>query len=416
MNNAYGTVGMAGNQGDTRPSAYLNYILYDKDYKLLDMGWTAVPASASFAQQQMTIPTVTVKEPGYIFVYLSYEGQSNQWVNFDDFKVTHTKTNVIQSNDYYPFGLSAATSWTREGNRNDFLYNAGSEKNNVSGWYDLPFRNYDAALGRFMQVDPMSVSEMATYQYGANNPVFFNDPMGSDKKSNAQIHADGMAAFHDRVNASASYSGFDTEWATDGGGGGGFGFRGVAEQMKAEGEMRAEANNAKGDPAATAAFGRKYGEEQEVWYEWMEYGGVVNTKSVRVILKPKGGSDTSGCPPGIDCDKFKFSRTDDNGSKWYTPVKTDHHIGKLLEYTKDGKVVEHDIYAKNMMDGIKRTFLEAFPIFKTEAGQELGQDVTESILEKIIKWPFPIPVPFFPENPLPDPSPGWNITPKLAPK
>ncbi|HEY0655283.1 MAG TPA: RHS repeat-associated core domain-containing protein, partial [Chryseosolibacter sp.] len=187
---------MAGNQGDTRPSAYLNYILYDKDYKLLDMGWTAVPASANFAQQQMTIPTVTVKEPGYIFVYLSYEGQSNQWVNFDDFKVTHTKTNVIQSNDYYPFGLSASTSWTREGSKNDFLYNAGSEINVTTGWYDLPFRNYDPALGRFMQVDPMSVSEMATYQYGGNNPVMMNDPMGLSKNSDAAAAAQASIRKH----------------------------------------------------------------------------------------------------------------------------------------------------------------------------------------------------------------------------
>jgi hypothetical protein len=40
------------------------------------------------------IPKIT--EPGYVFVYLSYEGESNNWVYFDDLKVTHTKTNIIQ--------------------------------------------------------------------------------------------------------------------------------------------------------------------------------------------------------------------------------------------------------------------------------------------------------------------------------
>jgi RHS repeat-associated protein len=102
-------------------------------------------------------------------------------VNFDDFKVTHTKTNVIQYNEYYPFGLQASTSWTRENNKNDFLYNAGSELNVTSGWYDLFFRNYDPALGRFMQVDPMATSEIATYQYAGNNPVVFNDPIGASR-------------------------------------------------------------------------------------------------------------------------------------------------------------------------------------------------------------------------------------------
>jgi RHS repeat-associated protein len=177
VNEALTMGGTGGNQGDANPGAYLNYILYDKDYNFITAGWQA--AAGLNAPQQISIPTVTVKEPGYIFVYLSYENESNNYVEFDDFKVTHTKTNVIQYNEYYPFGLQASTSWTRENSKNDFLYNAGSELNATSGWYDLPYRNYDAALGRFMQVDPLATSEMATYQYAGNNPVFFNDPMGA---------------------------------------------------------------------------------------------------------------------------------------------------------------------------------------------------------------------------------------------
>ncbi|MBS1489715.1 MAG: hypothetical protein JSS93_04250, partial [Bacteroidetes bacterium] len=37
-------------------------------------------------------------------------------------------------------------SWTRDNTRNNFLYNEGSELNTTTGLYDLPFRNYDAAL------------------------------------------------------------------------------------------------------------------------------------------------------------------------------------------------------------------------------------------------------------------------------
>lgn len=75
---------------------------------------------------------------------------------FDDFKVTHTKTNVIQYNEYYPFGLQTANSWTRENASNNYLYNGGSELNANSGWYETFFRSYDAALGRFLQVDPLA--------------------------------------------------------------------------------------------------------------------------------------------------------------------------------------------------------------------------------------------------------------------
>jgi len=171
---------MAGNQGDSQPSAYLNYILFDKDYKFLDMGWEPVPSSADFTKQKISIPTVNVREPGYIFVYLSYEGESNNWVYFDDFQVTHTPTNVIQYNEYYPFGLQTSTSWTRENHRNDYLYNEGSELNPNSGWYETFFRGYDPALGRFLQVDPLAsvIPNYSPYAYANNNPVLLNDPWG----------------------------------------------------------------------------------------------------------------------------------------------------------------------------------------------------------------------------------------------
>jgi RHS repeat-associated protein len=77
-------------------------------------------------------------------------------VYFDDFKVTQTKSNVIQYNEYYPFGLQTSTSWTRDNSKNDFLYNAGSELNASSGWYETMFRGYDPAIGRFLQVDPLA--------------------------------------------------------------------------------------------------------------------------------------------------------------------------------------------------------------------------------------------------------------------
>ena len=40
-------------------------------------------------------------------------------------------------------------------------------------------RNYDAALGRFFQVDPMASKDhtMLPFAYGGNNPVNLNDPM-----------------------------------------------------------------------------------------------------------------------------------------------------------------------------------------------------------------------------------------------
>ncbi|WP_276374120.1 DUF6443 domain-containing protein [Chryseolinea sp. H1M3-3] len=168
-----------GNQGSTQPAAYLNYILFDANYKVLDMGWKLCPAT-TFTKQKLVFNTLSIKEPGTIFIYLSYDNDSNNWVYFDDLKVTHTKSNVVQYNEYYPFGHQTSASWTRENSSNNFLYNGASEFNKNSAWYDTFFRNYDPLLGRFHQIDPLAnaMSSITPYNYAANDPVFYNDPNG----------------------------------------------------------------------------------------------------------------------------------------------------------------------------------------------------------------------------------------------
>jgi RHS repeat-associated protein len=176
---AIGAFVPGGNQGSNRPAAYLNYILFDENYNLVDMGWQLAPAT-TFTKQKLSFSTLNIKQPGYLFVYLSYDNDSNNWVYFDDFKITHTPTNVLQYNEYYPFGLQTENSWTREGSNNAFLYNAGSEMNENSGWYETFYRDYDPILGRFNQADPLAnaSSSLTPYGYGFNDPVFYNDPMG----------------------------------------------------------------------------------------------------------------------------------------------------------------------------------------------------------------------------------------------
>jgi RHS repeat-associated protein len=67
---------------------------------------------------------------------------------------------------------------------NKQLYNGGSEwqndYSNLPDYYQTFNRNYDAALGRFIGVDPKaeSAESMTSYQYAGNNPIMFNDPLG----------------------------------------------------------------------------------------------------------------------------------------------------------------------------------------------------------------------------------------------
>jgi len=175
--------GLGPNQGDGQPSAYLNYILFDQQYKVQTMGFISVPSSANMVKQLIKIDDIAIKESGYLFVYLSYETESNNWVFFDDLKIAHTKTKVIQYNEYYAHGSPTANSWTRENNTgNSFLANSGTELNKVTALYDLDYRHFDPILGRMNGVDPMAdkYSSLTPYNYSFNSPTMHTDASGAD--------------------------------------------------------------------------------------------------------------------------------------------------------------------------------------------------------------------------------------------
>jgi RHS repeat-associated protein len=154
-------------------------------------------------------------------------------------KITYTPTNIVQSNEYYPFGMQTANSWTRDNTANNFLYDAGSELNNSTGMYDLPFRNYDASLGRFFQVDPLATRSHAftPYHYAGNNPIGANDPSGLVKQYYANYWDDPqwqytvwpmiapktVGAAFDAIDAVASGWTVDAGGGSGGGGSGGMG-------------------------------------------------------------------------------------------------------------------------------------------------------------------------------------------------
>ena len=83
---------------------------------------------------------------------------------------------VAEVNHYYPFGgLFASTSVQ------PYKYN-GKELDAKKGlnWYDYGARHYDAALGRWLVVDPLAEKYYAwsPYNYCANNPIKFVDSNG----------------------------------------------------------------------------------------------------------------------------------------------------------------------------------------------------------------------------------------------
>ena len=189
FDDALTVLGLGGNQGDDRPAAYLNYLFFDEtngfDYQNQDddYGWKEVPAGAYYSKALVQLDSaIKIKVPGYLYIYLSYENESNNYVYFDDLKINYQKSQIVQSNNYYAFGLQTKDSWTRMDTKpNQYLYNAGSELNEATSSYDMMFRSYDPAIGRMSGVDPMvnSFASLSPYNYSFNDPVYWNDPSGA---------------------------------------------------------------------------------------------------------------------------------------------------------------------------------------------------------------------------------------------
>ena len=135
-------------------------------------------------------------EEGYIdltdsnkYYYYLKDHQGNNRV------VINSSGTVAETNHYYPFGSTFASS-----NVQPYKYN-GKELDTKAGlnWYDYGARYYDAALGRWHVVDPLAEKYYSASPYGycLNNPVKFVDPTGMfvgdfyDKQGNF-IGTDGI--------------------------------------------------------------------------------------------------------------------------------------------------------------------------------------------------------------------------------
>ena len=100
---------------------------------------------------------------------------------------------ITGKTDYYPFGLKHKGYGAPTLQEHAYKYN-GKELNEELGldWYDFGARNYDAALGRWMNLDPLAEKyyNLSPNNYTANNPIYFVDPDGE------RIDISGLSSKH----------------------------------------------------------------------------------------------------------------------------------------------------------------------------------------------------------------------------
>jgi len=105
---------------------------------------------------------------------------------------------VIQSNDYYPFGMLMAQGGS---STNKYLYN-GKEAQEQTGWLDYGWRMYDNSLGRWHGVDKLSESMpfVSPYTYALNNSIKLRDAFGLHPEGAVEgIVLPEVTVFGDRI-------------------------------------------------------------------------------------------------------------------------------------------------------------------------------------------------------------------------
>lgn len=98
-------------------------------------------------------------------------------------RLSYDKTLVIkEESNFYPFGLKQEGYNTLKiGVENKYKYNGKEFQDELGlGLYDYGARNYDPAIGRWFNIDPLAeVSRRwSPYSFSYNNPVRFIDPDG----------------------------------------------------------------------------------------------------------------------------------------------------------------------------------------------------------------------------------------------
>ena len=187
---------------DGVPKAFLNYLVMDTAMQVIDRGFvqvsqaaevgknsqrtskTTTATSAPQAEHEILSVDLNIKESGYLYTYVSNESNWDVDVYFDNMEVqaASEQPTVVQSDDYYPFGLTHNQSAGRELS-NKYLYNGKELQDELGlGIYDSKWREYDPALGRTWQQDPQADNyyDWSSYNWTGNNPVLNIDPDGRD--------------------------------------------------------------------------------------------------------------------------------------------------------------------------------------------------------------------------------------------
>ncbi|WP_343669073.1 DUF6443 domain-containing protein [Chitinophaga sp.] len=172
-----------GDADPNRPKAYLNYVLFDDQFNMVNQnsGLKRIAANPD-AVQHLGVDKMVMQKTGFLYVYTDNETTEN--VYFNNVQVLLLNGPALEETHYYPYGLTMeAISYNALKGlnyaENKYKFN-GIESNRDLGLnqYDAFYRNYDPQIGKWMEIDPKPNEGSSLYTGMGNNPVLLSDLLG----------------------------------------------------------------------------------------------------------------------------------------------------------------------------------------------------------------------------------------------
>jgi RHS repeat-associated protein len=178
--------GRGGGRGTQPPKAFMTVLFFDEQFNFIQENSSFVRVQTPGDGASAISFAAEAPKNGYAIVYLSNE--TNQYVYFDDFQVTHNRGRIIEENHYYAFGLKIAgisskampsnLGGAKANSRVTYGYQGNYSEEDIDAiWNEFDLRTYDPQIGRWLSIDPYDEFTSGYIGMG-NNPVNKVDPTG----------------------------------------------------------------------------------------------------------------------------------------------------------------------------------------------------------------------------------------------
>ncbi|WP_165872300.1 DUF6443 domain-containing protein [Tenacibaculum sp. M341] len=178
---------VVGNGTQKRPLTQVTLTTYAGNYIYKGNALQFFNHSEGYIKPVIASGSVAISSFEYVYQYKDHLGNVRlSYTDNDKNGVIDAGTEIIEESNYYPYGLKHRgynDVVQPHGNSVAQKFGFGGKELNEElglGWHDFGARNYDASLGRWMNLDPLADknSSWTPFRYGYNNPVKFVDPDG----------------------------------------------------------------------------------------------------------------------------------------------------------------------------------------------------------------------------------------------